>query len=52
MNIKQMFIDGYIWQFEATRAEAEKAWKESTPDFIVVIVECYGDHCRKAFNND
>jgi dTDP-4-dehydrorhamnose reductase len=50
--IKKTFIEAYIQLYGTSKKEAEKAYKNATPDYIIEIINSYKNDAKKQFYND
>ena len=49
---KKQFVEAFIWHYGATVQEAEKMYREVSPQYIDAIILVYKNHCRRAFFSD
>lgn len=52
MRNKTEFINAYIYCYGATKAEAEKVYKYSTPGFREAVIESLKNDTKNAFYYD
>jgi len=47
-----MFITAYTWMYGCTRKDAIKAYRESDPERINLIIDAVCDNAKRSFCND